>query len=68
MKTEHDTEPCPPPEHIRFDGDLLVLEAYAQLRGMIPGNMKSLIRPRVKLSGAFTGTLERARAMRGSDG
>lgn len=64
------TEPCPPPEHIEFEGDLTVLEAYAQIRRMLPKlpattNGKSTFGRRVVLSGRFQ-TLDRVRAMRGT--
>lgn len=67
---EAKTEPCPPPEHIEFDGDLTVLEAYAQIRRMLPRlpattNGKSTFGRRVVLSGRFQ-TLDRVRAMRGT--
>lgn len=55
-----DTEPCPPPEHVSFDDDLFLVEAYASLKKHCPDVR---ISKRCKLSGRFL-TLERARAMR----
>lgn len=65
-----DTEPCPPPEHITFEGDLTVLQAYAQIRRMLPVLPmstfgKSTLKRRIVLLGRFE-TLERLRAIRGT--
>ncbi len=71
-RREPKTDPCPPPEHITFEGDLTVLQAYAQIKRMIPllpmsTFGKTTLRRRVLLSGKFE-TLQRVRAMRGSCG